>query len=139
MRLPLRAALVFGLVAFLVYLTAANFVPAERRAESWWLPDEGVRLGLDLRGGIHMVISPDLVVALSQEVNQLSRNLTSELERKDIPTSRLAVVGERIEVAPRNVADAPRLREVVDDFQVLRVTNLGEGLLGLDLTDDWRD
>ena len=139
MSLRWRAILVVALVALFAHLTAANFVSEERREGAWWLPDEGVRLGLDLRGGIHMVISPDLVVAVSQELNQISKNLARDLEEKGIVTSRLVVTGDRIEVAPRNVADQAGLREVVDLFEVVRARDLGEGLLGLELTDDWRD
>jgi preprotein translocase subunit SecD len=139
MSLRWRAGMVVALVALFAYLTAANFVPEERRAEAWWLPDEGVRLGLDLRGGIHMVISPDLVVALSQELNTIRNGLESQLEEKGIVTSRLALANGRIEVAPQSISDAAALREAVDDLEVVKVSDLGEGLLSLELTSDWQD
>ncbi len=54
---------VAGVVASLLlfgWYTLANFIPASVRKESLWLPDKGIRLGLDLQGGIHWVLGPDL-------------------------------------------------------------------------------
>ncbi len=80
MSLRWRLGLVFGLVALCAWLSVGGFFPEEQRKATWWLPDEGVRLGLDLRGGIHIVISPDLEVAMAQELDAIRDNIASQLE-----------------------------------------------------------
>ena len=69
MSLRWRIGWVVALVSTLGYLGLANLASPDRRAEAWYLPDEGFRLGLDLQGGIHMVVSPDLSVAVEHELN----------------------------------------------------------------------
>ena len=60
-----RLTSVIGLILILGYLAAANFVPKAERLESPLWPDEGLRLGLDLQGGIHWVVGVDQKVQLS--------------------------------------------------------------------------
>src|SRR5215470_8763784 len=49
-----------ALVLFFAYLSLANLVPKETRMASPLLPDQGLRLGLDLQGGIHWVLGVKL-------------------------------------------------------------------------------
>ena len=58
----LLAVLLFG------FLTANNFISEELRLASPVLPDGGLRLGLDLRGGIHWVLGVKLEEAEAQEL-----------------------------------------------------------------------
>ena len=55
-----KALGVGALVLLFGFLTAANFVPKAQRVESALWPDDGLRLGLDLRGGIHWVVGVEL-------------------------------------------------------------------------------
>jgi preprotein translocase subunit SecD len=64
-----------ALVLWLAYLTFANLVPKETRVESPLLPDGGLRLGLDLQGGIHWVLGVKLEQAEVQELEFLRENL----------------------------------------------------------------
>ena len=59
-RLRLRIASVASVVLLIGYFAVANFVPAQTRLESPLLPDDGLRLGLDLQGGIHWVLGVNL-------------------------------------------------------------------------------
>ncbi len=83
MSLRWRLGSVGALVLLLAYLALANFFPAERRAQAWYLPDEGLRLGLDLQGGIHLVISPDLEAAVAQELGHIEDGLSRQLEDEE--------------------------------------------------------
>ncbi|HET9317817.1 MAG TPA: hypothetical protein VFQ51_19640, partial [Vicinamibacteria bacterium] len=69
----LLGVLMFG------WVFAANWFSPEERKAHWWLPDAGMRLGLDLRGGIHMVIAPDLAVATDHELSHLRTTLETRL------------------------------------------------------------
>jgi preprotein translocase subunit SecD len=70
-----RAAGALILVAFFAFLTVANFAPEETRVASPLLPDKGLRLGLDLQGGIHWVLGVKLEEAEAQELGFLADNL----------------------------------------------------------------
>jgi preprotein translocase subunit SecD len=131
-------------IAFVVlglgYLGAANFADKETREASWWLPDEGLRLGLDLQGGVHMVIAPDLAVAVDQELNHLRKNLEERLGDDGVSFSRLAVVEDQVELELTDVSQAAAVDDVlVDDFDVLRISQPEPGKYSMRLTPTWED
>jgi len=74
-RLSWRSWAALALVALCTFLSVSNFVSEETRRESPLLPDEGLRLGLDLQGGIHWVLGVKLDVAETQELQFLRENL----------------------------------------------------------------
>jgi preprotein translocase subunit SecD len=139
MSLRWRLGSMAALVLLLAYLALANFVPAERRAGAWYLPDQGLRLGLDLQGGIHLVISPDLDAAVAQELGHLEDSLSRQLEEKKITGARIFVEGERLEVALAGASDAQGARDLLRDYETLRVVDSDAERLSLVLTDEWRD
>jgi preprotein translocase subunit SecD len=127
------------LILLLGWVSAANWFPPEERAQRWWLPDDGIRLGLDLRGGIHMVIAPDLGVATDHELAHLRSSLEARLADDKIPTKTLATRDRAIDLEPAEPADVPKLRELLtSDFDVLRREEPAEGRFRLTLTDLWQ-
>jgi preprotein translocase subunit SecD len=70
-----RLGWVAVLIGFFAFLTVANFIPKAERVESGLWPDEGLRLGLDLQGGIHWVVGVDLSEAVKESLS--SRGLSS--------------------------------------------------------------
>ena len=139
MSLRWRIGATAALVLLLAYLALANFVPAERRAGAWYLPDQGLRLGLDLQGGIHLVIGPDLEAAVAQELGHLEDSLSRQLEEKKITGARIFVEGERLEVALAGASDAQGIRDLLRDYETLRVVESDAERLALVLTGEWRD
>jgi preprotein translocase subunit SecD len=133
-----RLGSVGALVLLLAYLALANFFPAERRAQAWYLPDEGLRLGLDLQGGIHLVISPDLEAGVAQELGHIKDGLAQQIEEKEITGARLFVEGDSLEVTVAGASDAEGIRELVADYETLQVVDSGFERLTLKLTDEWR-
>lgn len=136
-----RAGMVATLLLILLlgWVAAANRVPEAERAERWWLPDAGLRLGLDLRGGIHMVIAPDLAVATEHELSHLRGALETRLSEEKIATKRLVLEGQALEVELADPAQEPALRALLaEDFDVLRAASGEAGALSLALTADWQ-
>ena len=66
-----RLILVTACVLLFGYYAVANFASGETRLESPLVPDNDLRLGLDLRGGIHWVIGVKLGVTEEHELNFL--------------------------------------------------------------------
>jgi preprotein translocase subunit SecD len=137
MSLRWRLLLVGGLWALLAYLAAANFAPQEVREESALLPDGGMRLGLDLRGGIHWVLGPQLGAAVEKELDHLRGSLEAQLEDEGVTAERLVVEPPGIVIELGSESDLSTTRSVLADFDVLRVTESGENRLALELTPDW--
>lgn len=132
-------ALVVGL--FSLY-TAANFISEETRRSTIFLPDEGLRLGLDLQGGFHLVYGADLDVAVQRELAYLRDVIKEELGNKNISTSELAVDEERLEITLMPIGgegdplDAAK-RVIADEVGVLDYKGTDEGRLTYKLKSSW--
>jgi preprotein translocase subunit SecD len=121
------------------WVTAANWVSEEERAKRWWLPDSGLRLGLDLRGGIHMVIAPDLAVATEHELSHLRATLETRLAEDKIATKALGLDGQALRLELADGGQAGALRDVLaSDYDVLRVAENEPGRYTLTLTPEWQ-
>jgi preprotein translocase subunit SecD len=134
----------FGMIAtllltlFLGWLAMSSRFTEEQRKAHWWIPDDAIRLGLDLRGGVHMVIAPDLTVATEHELAHLRTQLEARLKTDEVATKSLAVKGDALEVELADPAQAPAIRELVGgDFDVLRAEEIGEGAFRMRLSDVW--
>jgi preprotein translocase subunit SecD len=132
-----RVGGVGALVLLFGFLALANFVPVETRERSTLLPDKGIRLGLDLQGGIHWVVAPDLRVAENRELDYLREALRRRMEEEDLVPVRLAVDEDRILVELDSDREVELVRRFVEDTGVLRELD-GEGTaLELGLSSEW--
>jgi preprotein translocase subunit SecD len=63
----------------------------------WYLypPKERINLGLDLQGGIHLVLGVDTSKAIANQVERAAEDFKAALERKGIGVKRIARDGER--------------------------------------------
>ncbi len=93
-----RIAAVSALVLWFSFLTVANFVPKEQRVASPLLPDDGMRLGLDLQGGIHWVLGVKLEEAEHQELSFLRESLEAAARDDDFTLESVGVEGNRLVV-----------------------------------------
>jgi preprotein translocase subunit SecD len=93
-----RALWVTALVVVLGYLAVANLVPRATREASPLLPDQGIRLGLDLQGGIHWVLGAQLDAAEKRELEFMSDALDSHLKEEKVEFAAVRVQGDRVEV-----------------------------------------
>ena len=133
---------VIGVVAAILlcgWYTVANFFPAETRRATALLPDHVMRLGLDLQGGIHWVLSPDLDVAIAHELDVLGGGIRAVLEdEKKIEPKRIAVEDGRLVVeaaAPEHLA---AVREAAKGTRVLREVDAAEQTVRFELTEEWK-
>ncbi len=139
MNLRWRLGAVLGLVLLFGWIAVGGFFEEEQRKAAWWLPDDGIRMGLDLRGGIHMVISPDLEVALDQELESLSSGLESELEDDSVSGVRLLVTDKQLRVQPAGPSDAEAVQKILDEWEVVDIARPDETEFVLTLTAETAD
>jgi preprotein translocase subunit SecD len=106
-----RIAGVTALVLWFSFLTVANFVPKEKRLASPLLPDDGMRLGLDLQGGIHWVLGVKLEEAEHQELVFLRESLEATAGEEDFALESVLVEGNRLVVVAADAAAREKARE----------------------------
>jgi preprotein translocase subunit SecD len=137
-RLRLRAATIGAGVLLLGFLAAANFVPADARRASPFLPDAGLRLGLDLQGGIHWILGVQLEEAVAHELDYVRGGIQDAADDGDFAISAVSVEGEQVVVEAASAEDLAKLREWADERGGLEVADESGQRLALDLTADWR-
>jgi preprotein translocase subunit SecD len=131
-----RIAGVSLLILYFAFLTAVNFVPKEIRLQNPLLPDEGLRLGLDLQGGIHWVLGVKLVEAEQQELEFLRENLVTVASEESFEVGSARVEGERLLVEPPSAADAVKVRGWAERTGSLRASAVDAGRIELALNPD---
>jgi preprotein translocase subunit SecD len=105
---------VAALVIVLGYLSAANFAPRATREASPLLPDQGIRLGLDLQGGIHWVLGAQLETAEKRELEFMRDALESTLQEDKVEFGAVRVAGDQIEVEGGDAAQQAAREWVYD-------------------------
>jgi preprotein translocase subunit SecD len=136
-QLRWRAA---GMIASLLlfgWFAAASFVPATVRKASPWIPDEGIRLGLDLQGGIHWVLGPELEVAVEHELDTLRASLKDTLADEKIEPSRMAVEGPQLVIEAAKPENVAAIEEAARKTQVLEPVSTEGTKLVYKLTPRW--
>lgn len=135
--LGLRTISVVLLLVLFSFLTAANFVPKEDRVASNFWPDDGLRLGLDLRGGIHWVVGVELEEAIERELQFVRQSIEEALEKDGLALADSRVEDGVLKLRLRAEEDRAKAIERADDTGVLA----REGGTGLELqyalTDTW--
>ena len=129
MNLRWRAIWVIATVLLFGYYAVANIASEETRLESPWVPDSALRLGLDLRGGIHWVIGVKLGATEDHELSFLIGLLEDDLERDKVVVGKIEVVDHQLRIetftdlardAVREwIGDTEQLVEVGDDPELL--------------------
>lgn len=71
-----------------IFLLLPSFLPKDSWLERH-LPGKKLNLGLDLRGGIHVVLGVDVSKALDVEMDRFSRDLKERLTEKNISVSKV--------------------------------------------------
>ncbi len=114
----------FALLALVVVMSVVFFVPSYKplyQAMPDWarkvLPDKGITLGLDLQGGIHMVMEVDEDRAVEIAVDRSVVSLQDLLVDKKIPAESVKRTGpQRITVQFANEELKPQIQKLIDDY-----------------------
>ena len=86
------------------FITALNLAPSTPA----WLEAIGaapLKLGLDLRGGVHFLMEVDMAEALAKQQEQMVQDFRAELRTQKIRYSGVRRVGDQVQVVFRDEAD----------------------------------
>ena len=128
----LRARLAIIAIVFLAAFvwTAPNFVSLSK--EAWWPSKDKLNYGLDIQGGLHLVMGIDVENALAAHLKKLGGTIKSELlSEKKVKASSVETLdapSAKIKVTVENPADLAAARDYMEDtrqgqgnvFQVLQ-------------------
>jgi len=128
MKVIYRALLVVALLcASFVYLGPTLMQPLP----SWWpsfFPKEPIRLGLDLQGGIHLILQVEVDKAVENAVNGTMEDLKRELATAQIPTAKLERQADTIHIQPQTPDKASAIADLIKNkFPTLVYGDTGEG------------
>ncbi len=75
-----------GLIGFVLVLgviwTVPNFIDTEK---TWWFTKDKMVMGLDIQGGLHLVMRVDVAGALKQESTRIATTLREDFTRDKVP------------------------------------------------------
>ncbi|MEM4407433.1 MAG: protein translocase subunit SecD [Candidatus Caldarchaeum sp.] len=101
-------------VIFLIPTVMGDSLP------SWWgkvFPHKGLRLGLDLKGGIYLLMGVQDERAVEHELGSLKESLTSQLKEKGILVKGISVNDSSLIVRFFSKEDLARAEEVVGQYK----------------------
>ena len=86
-RLRLWTA-ILGIVVAVIWLVP-NFTNLENR---WWFTKKKLNYGLDIQGGLHLVMGVDVDGVMTEQINRLSNQLKAEFQEKSVAFKDISVV-----------------------------------------------
>jgi len=134
-----RGGLLAATLLFFGLWTAANFVSEEQREAAWYWPDEVMRLGLDLKGGIHWVLGVKLDVAIEHELDYLKGRLEEEFKEEGLAIERVGVEDRFLVIEVKEAGGLARARELTEETEVLEEAEDGaERVIRFHLSERWQ-
>ncbi len=137
-----------GLLCTLLFFALITVIPSFYAVPNWWktyLAPEGLKLGLDLQGGVHLVLRADLDRAVQNSLGLAVSDLRNSLQDKGLTVyQRDSLNAEEILLILPNVAGVNTLQQLVrDDFPNIAIeVKSTEGnfpQVRVQLTQDERD
>jgi preprotein translocase subunit SecD len=127
---------VFSVVALALFLPST---PLSKRLPSFWADNvPKINLGLDLQGGMHLVLSVDQAKAVESHTQRLTGSVEDALKAKNIPYYSVSRTGNSaITVAYPDEKTKGEITKLVDDeFGVFNAPVDENGRLLFNLSDD---
>jgi SecD/SecF fusion protein len=116
-----------ALLAFMILFAGVILTPSLfKSAPDWWskyLAPEGLRLGLDLQGGMHLILKVDLDKAIENSLDLSASDLKEGLAEKKITAVRTASGDpKKVTFTLPNIGVLDTVREIVaEDFPNLEI------------------
>lgn len=121
-----------GVTLLSLLLALPNLLPASvLRLLPDWYASNVISLGLDLRGGAHLLFDVDVRSVVRQRLTDLSDSIRAELRKQQVPAREVTSDGTALTVTLREGVDTDKASEVIRglDPGVLTVTTVSPGTL----------
>lgn len=113
-----KATFILGVCIVALIVALPNFFKDNGTGEPLsWLPSKKtMNLGLDLRGGSHLLLEVDFNAYLKDQLEQLADDIRSRLRKEKINYANLSAHGEGVTLSFRNLADREKAKNALDDL-----------------------
>ncbi len=135
-----RFYFVIILVLGAVWTISPIFV-SHNKAPYWLqkvIPSKGLKLGLDLQGGTHLVLGVDVDKVVLEQTDRNVSRLDTLFKDKEIPFESVSRVGDtsRLSVKLKSAADEAKVREFVTKYTNMAFSASGNNEVVFDLKDE---
>lgn len=119
----------FGLVGFFLVLSIVLLIPTlVDPLPSWWsrfLPSDKINLGLDLRGGMHLLLDVEVEKAVDSALDKYTSEIKEILTKKNIPFQKAErTTGQKIWVVLPDSKASDRFSQIrADQYGNLKVAS----------------
>lgn len=107
------------LILTVITISCFYLAPSIFKLPSWWestFPNEKISLGLDLQGGMHLLLEVETEKALSNTVDRIVSDLKDILLKERIPFDRIErVASDKLLVELLNPAYKEKFREIIEE------------------------
>ena len=145
-RFPRWKIIVIALVCILGFSFAApNLLTKAQRAQlPSWVPSKAMNLGLDLRGGSHLLLEVDVKTVFRERLTNLVQAMRTELRKERIPYRNIGAIADHATVTiidpdktgTGNGTNIERARRILRGLEPgLEVTNEDAGKLAVRYTE----
>ena len=135
---PWKIALVCVISLLGILYAAPNFIGGDDATEvsSGWLPSKQVHLGLDLQGGVHLLIEVEVESVVGQVMDNLIEEVRPRLRGERIGYTSLGRQGERVSFKLREPDQAEAAIALLQDIDPDTVIESdGAGVVTISMTD----
>jgi len=126
------------LIAAVLVISAMSSLPNITTPPSWWpeMFSKPLNLGLDLKGGVSMVLNVDVNKAVESSVEEDVDSVRQTLRKARIRYRKLDARGQTISIVIRKAEDADTARKLLDkNFPNYRLTDKGNGRFELTIKE----
>ncbi len=107
-----------GIVLLSLLLALPNLLPtAVLNYLPQWYAANIISLGLDLRGGAHLLFDVDVRSVVRQRLADLSDSIRTELRKQQLQVREIASDGTSLTVSLRDAADAARIADIIRNLE----------------------
>src|SRR3546814_20285707 len=100
------------------------------------LPHQQISLGLDLRGGVYLLVGVDLSALMEQDRDNLQEGIRAALNEAGLLNSEIGIAGDAVEVTLPSEDEAERARAVINGLQQsLAITSPADNTLRVVFTE----
>ncbi len=126
--------LIFGIALIGTWLCLSNFLPSQMRDNfSFLLPERTLNLGLDLRGGSHLLLEVDVATITRERLETVLSDVRLSLRKERIKYSHLRIEGESVRVKILNSQQKAKALSVLQDIVRPTQLNIFSGGSNVDL------
>lgn len=103
-----------------------------------WAPKKTINLGLDLRGGAHLLYDVDVEAVFKEQAELLRQDLSSELRKAKIQRTSLGAIDGGVKLVLKDAADGEEARKIIRRLQANSAISSKDGAIEAVLSETGR-